>query len=98
VPSTFFLEYHDHERRIGAGTRVDDTCGYQFMNNFISFIFGGKWMMTRANIGRKIVDNERNGMITNTTRRRKSLGGRKNNSVFGDDTLEVKITKGISIA
>jgi hypothetical protein len=25
VPSAFFLEYHDYQRRIGAGTRMDNT-------------------------------------------------------------------------
>jgi hypothetical protein len=25
APSTLFLEYHDHRRRIRAGTRVDNT-------------------------------------------------------------------------
>jgi hypothetical protein len=47
-------------------------------------------MMIRVNIGRKTFGDERNGMIMNTTRRRKSLGSGKNSLVFGDDTLEVK--------
>jgi hypothetical protein len=48
-------------------------------------------MTIRVNIGRKTVRDERNGMIMNTMRRRKSLGGGKNNLVFGDDTLEVRM-------
>jgi hypothetical protein len=48
-------------------------------------------MTIRENIGRKTVGDERNGMIMNTTKRRKSLGGGKHNSVFGDDTLEVRM-------
>jgi hypothetical protein len=46
-------------------------------------------MMIRVNIGRKNVGDERNGMIMNTMRRRKSMGGGKNILVFGDDILEV---------
>jgi hypothetical protein len=48
-------------------------------------------MKIRENIGRKIVRDERNGMVMNTKRRRKSLGSGKNNLVFGDDTLEVRM-------
>jgi hypothetical protein len=48
-------------------------------------------MMIRENIGRNIFGDERNGMIMNTMRRRKSLGGRRNILVFGDDTLEVRM-------
>jgi hypothetical protein len=47
--------------------------------------------MIRENIGRKIVEDERNGMIMNTTRRRKSLGSGKNSLVSGDETLEVRM-------
>jgi hypothetical protein len=55
VPSTFFLEYHDHMRRIRVGTRMDNTCFEQFLNDFLNFILLGKGMMIRENIGRNIV-------------------------------------------
>jgi hypothetical protein len=48
-------------------------------------------MTIRENIGRNIVRDERNGMIMNTMRRRKSLGSGKNSLVFGVDTLEVRM-------
>jgi hypothetical protein len=48
-------------------------------------------MTIRVNIGRNIVGDERNRMIMNITRRRKSLGGGKNSLVFRDDTLEVRM-------
>jgi hypothetical protein len=53
VPRSFFLKYHDHRRRIGASTRMDNTYGEQFLNNFLNFIFLGKGMMIGMNIGRK---------------------------------------------
>jgi hypothetical protein len=40
APSTFFLEYHDHEGIIGAINRKNNTHFYQFMNNLsISFLW-----------------------------------------------------------
>jgi hypothetical protein len=53
VPRAFFLKYHDHMRRIGAGTRNDNSCDEKLLNNFLKFIFLGKGMMIRVNIGRK---------------------------------------------
>jgi hypothetical protein len=61
------------------------------VNNFLNLIILGKGMMIRENIGRNIVGDEKNGMIMNTMRRGKSLGGGKNSLVFGDDTLEVRM-------
>jgi hypothetical protein len=55
VPRAFFLKDHDHRRRVGARTRMDNTCGEQFLNNFLNFIFLGKGMMIGMNIGRKVV-------------------------------------------
>jgi hypothetical protein len=55
APRAFFLKYHDHKRRIGVGTRMDNTRGEQFLNNFLNFIFLGKGMTIRVNIGRKVV-------------------------------------------
>jgi hypothetical protein len=51
----------------------------------------GKGMMIRVNIERKTDRDERNRIIMNTGRRRKSLGSGKNSLVFGDDTLEVRM-------
>jgi hypothetical protein len=51
-------------------------------------------MMIRVNIGRRIVWDERNGMIMNTRGRRNSLESGKNIFVYGDDKLEVKIHQG----
>jgi hypothetical protein len=53
APSAFFLEYHDHMRRIGVGTRMNNTCFKQFLNNLLNFILLGKGMMIRVNIGGK---------------------------------------------
>ena len=46
-------------------------------------------MMIGMDIGRKDVGDKGNGMIMNTTGRGKSLGSVKNNSMFGEDGLEV---------
>jgi hypothetical protein len=89
-----FLKDHDHMRRIGVRTRTDNTCGEKFLNNFLNFIFLGKWMTIGTNIGRKVVRDKGNGMIMNTTGRRKSLGSGKNKLMFGEDGLEVLRHKG----
>jgi hypothetical protein len=89
VPRALFLKDHDHRRRVGARTRMDNTCGEKFLNNFLNFIFLGKGMTIGTNIGRKVVRDKGNGMIMNTTGRRKSLGSGKNNLMFGEDGLEV---------
>jgi hypothetical protein len=47
-------------------------------------------MTIRVKIGRKTTEDERNGMIMITTKR-KSLGSGKISLVFGDDTLEFRL-------
>jgi hypothetical protein len=89
APRTLFLKDHDHRRRVGACTRMENTCSEKILNNFINFIFLGKGMMIGTNIGRKATRDKQNGMIMNTTGRRKSLGSGKNNLIFGEDGLEV---------
>jgi hypothetical protein len=61
------------------------------MNNFLIFILLGKWITIRLNIGRKTARDERDGMIMDSTRRGKFLGGGKNNLVEGEDRLEVEM-------
>jgi hypothetical protein len=51
-------------------------------------------MMIRANIWRKTAQNERNGMIMDTLRRRKSMEVLKNDLMLGEDRLEVRMDKG----
>jgi hypothetical protein len=94
MPSTFFLKYHDHRRRIRDGTGVDNTRLEQFLHDFLNFILLGKGMTIRENIGRKTSRNKGYGMIMNTTRRRKSLRSGKNSLVFGENSLEVRMHRG----
>ena len=94
VSSALFLEYHEHMRRIRASTRMDNTHGEQFLNNFLNFIFLGKGMTIGTNIGRKAIRDKGNEMIMNTMGRGKSLGSIKNNSMFGEDGLEVMWHRG----
>jgi hypothetical protein len=89
VPRTFFLKDHDHRRRVGDRARTNNTYGEKFLNNFLNFIFLGKGMMIGTDIGRKASGDKGNGMIMNTTGRRKSLWVGKNNLMFGEDGLEV---------
>jgi hypothetical protein len=63
----YFLDFHDHKRRIWAVATTNNTHFEQLLNNFLNFILLGKGMMIRDNIGRKIAQEERNGMIMNTT-------------------------------
>jgi hypothetical protein len=58
APRYLFLKDHDHRRRVGARTRTDNTCGEKFLNNFLNFIFLGKWMMIGMNIGRRVVEDK----------------------------------------
>jgi len=58
VPRSFFLKYHDHRRRIRASTRTENAYGEKFFNNFLNFIFMGKGVMIRMNIGRKVARDE----------------------------------------
>jgi hypothetical protein len=89
VPRTLFLHDHDHMRRVGAHTRVDNTCIKHFLNHFLNFIFLGKGMMIGTNIGRKDSWDKGNGMIMNTTGRMETLGSGKNHFMFREDGLEV---------
>jgi hypothetical protein len=94
TPSTLFLEYHDNKRKIRASTREDNTLLEKLQHFFLNFILLGKGMMIRENIGRKNARSKGNGMIMNTVRRRKSLRSGKNNLMFGEDSLEVKMQRG----
>jgi hypothetical protein len=38
-PRTFFLQDHDHRRRVRACTRVDNACINEFLNHFLNLIF-----------------------------------------------------------
>jgi hypothetical protein len=51
-------------------------------------------MTIRANIGRKTTRNKGDGMIMNTTRRRKSPRSGKNSLMCGEDSLEVRMHRG----
>jgi hypothetical protein len=53
APRTFFLKDRDHRRRVGARTRVDNTCIEKFLNHFLNFIFLGTGVTIGMNIGRK---------------------------------------------
>jgi hypothetical protein len=77
VERTFFLKYHDHKRRVGAHTRVDNTYVKKFLNHFLNFIFLGKGVTIGMDIGRKASWDKGNGMIMNTTGRRESMGSGK---------------------
>jgi hypothetical protein len=81
-------------RRIGDSTRTDNTDDRQFLNNFLNFIFLGKGMTIGTHIGRKVVGDEGNEMIMNTMGRGKSMGSGKNNLMFGEDGLEVRMNRG----
>jgi hypothetical protein len=94
APSTFFLKYHDHRRRIRVGTGAGNMHLEQFMHYFFNFIFLGKGMKIRENIGRRNAKNKGDGMIMNTTRRRNSLRSGKNSLMFGEDSLEVRMHRG----
>jgi hypothetical protein len=94
APSTFFIEYHYHGRRIGASTRMDNTCVEKLLCNFFNFILMGKGMIIRVNIGRNTTRDKGNGMIMNTKGRGKSPRSGKNNLVFGYDRLEIRMHRG----
>jgi hypothetical protein len=88
-PRTFLLQDHDHRRRVGAHTRVDNACIKEFLDHFLNFIFLGKGVMIHANIGRKASGYKENGMIMNTMGRRESLRSGKYHLMFRNDVLEV---------
>jgi hypothetical protein len=88
-PRTFFLQYHDHRRRVGACNRADNAYIKEFLDHFLNFIFLGKGVMIQTNIGRKDSWYKGNGMIMNTMGRRESLGSGKYHLMFRKDGLEV---------
>jgi hypothetical protein len=88
-PRTFFLQDHDHRRRVGACTREDNVDVKEFLNHFLNFIFLGKGVTIQTNIGRKASWYKGNGMIMNTMGRRESLGSGKDQLMFRKDGLEV---------
>ena len=65
-PRTLFLQDHDHRRRVGACTRVDNAYIKEFLDHFLNFIFLGKGVTIRTDIGRKASRYKGNGMIMNT--------------------------------
>jgi hypothetical protein len=73
---------------------MDNACDEQLLNFILNLIFLGEGMKIGKNIGRKVFDDEGNGIIMNTMGRMKSLGSRKNNLIFGEDGLEVRKNKG----
>jgi hypothetical protein len=88
APRTFFIKDHDHRRRVGAHTRVDNTFVEQFLNHFLNFILLGKGVKIGMNIGRKASCDKGNGMIMNTTGKREFLWTGKNHLMFREDGLE----------
>jgi hypothetical protein len=94
VPRALFIKYHEHKRRIGDSTKMDNACDEKFFKIFLNFIFLGKGMMIGMNIGRKNTRVDGNGMIMNTTGRRKSLGSGKNSLMFGEVGLEFRMHRG----
>jgi hypothetical protein len=65
-PRTFFLQDHDHRRRVGARTRVDNAYIKEFLDHFLNFIFLGKGVTIQMDIGRKASRYKGNGMIMKT--------------------------------
>jgi hypothetical protein len=53
-PRTFFLQDHDHRRRVGAHTRADNACIKEFLDHFLNFIFLGKRVTIRTILGGRI--------------------------------------------
>jgi hypothetical protein len=86
---TFFLQDHDHRRRVGDCTREDNACIKEFLNPFLNFIFWGKGVTIWMDIGRKASGYKGNGMIMNTMGRREALGSGKDQLMFRKDGLEV---------
>jgi hypothetical protein len=94
APRALFIKYHENNRRIGDSTRMDNACDEKFLNNFLDFIILGKGMMIGMSIGRKNTMDEGNGMIMNTTGRRKSLGSGNNSLMFREVGLEFRMHRG----
>ena len=89
LPRTFFLQDHDHMRRVGARTRADNTCIKDFLDHFLNLFFLEKGVMIQMNIGRKDSEYKGNGMIMNTVGRRESLGSGKYHFMSRKEGLEV---------
>jgi hypothetical protein len=89
LPITFFLQDHDHRRRVGARTRADNDYIKEFLDHFLNFIFLGKGVTIQMDIGRKDSRYKGNGMIMNTMGRRESPGSGKYHLMFRKDGLEV---------
>jgi hypothetical protein len=77
----FFLD-HEHKRRIGASTRMDNACSEKFLNFFSQFHFYGKREDDRDEHWEEGYWGLGDGMIRKTIGRRKSLGSGKNNLMF----------------
>jgi hypothetical protein len=88
-PINLFLRDHDHKRRVGACTRLDNSCVEQFLKHFLNFIFLAKGVMIETDIGSESSWYKGNGMIMNTTGRWESLGSGKYHLMFREDGLEV---------
>jgi hypothetical protein len=88
-PRTFFLQEHDHMRRVGSNTRENNAYVKEFLDHFLNFIFFEKGVTIQTNIGRKDSWYKGNGMIMNTMGRRVSLGSGKDHLMFIKDGLEV---------
>jgi hypothetical protein len=88
-PRTFFLQDHDHRRRVGACTRVDNAYIKEFLDHFLDFIFFGKGLTIWTDIGRKDSGYNWNGMIINNIGRGESLGSGKDQLMFRKDGLNV---------
>jgi hypothetical protein len=94
VPRTLFLQDHDHGRRVGDDTRVDNTYVKKFLNHFLNFIFFLKGVTIETYIGREDFWYKGNGMIMNTMGRRESLGSGNDHLMFIEDGLEVLQNRG----
>jgi hypothetical protein len=90
----FFLQDHDHRRRVGARTRADNACIKEFLDHFLNFIFLGKGVTIQTYIGRKAFGYKGNGMIMKTMGMRESLGSGKDHLMFRKDGLEVLRNRG----
>jgi hypothetical protein len=58
---------------------------------FLNFILLGKGMMIRVNIGRNTSKKKGDGMIMSTMERQNSMRSGKNNFMFEEDILEVRM-------
>jgi hypothetical protein len=61
------------------------------MKKFLNFILLGKGMTIRPNIGRKTAQDERDGIIMDSTGRGEFFGSGKNKLVERNDRLEVEM-------